>query len=193
MNLDSSPVTAGSNKARYFLTSPSGLLREQEGHTQEVAMGTNGNPRTSDYLAQISDLRVSADRIRYFAGLDLGELVSLPSEREDLVALSIRMEDNFTGLVGSALHLISKDHEKIAPETLEVLCQDLTLGFIERYGTLALCSSSVLRVLWSAQRLKSEKRPTFLRHVGRALAIFVASQRGRSDSDVCKSMSVMAC
>jgi hypothetical protein len=147
---------------------------------QDPDLSSNNCSRTAAYLARASDLRVSADRIRYFTGLDLGELVSLPAEREDLFALSIRMEDNFTGLVDSALQLISKDHEEIAPETLEALCQDLALGFIERYGTLALCSSSVLRVLWSAQRLKSEKRPTFLRQVGRSLAIFVAAQKGRS-------------
>jgi hypothetical protein len=144
-------------------------------------------PRTPDYLAQISDLRVSAERIRHFAELDLGELVDLPSRREDLVALSIRMDAAFTSLLDSTVQLIDKDYEDISREALEAIAQELALDFIEQYGTLAFYSSDVKWALWSAQRLKSAAGPKFLRQVGQRLAVFVAAQ---NDSQPQKSVGI---
>ena len=121
---------------------------------------------------QILDLLVPAEKIRHFETIDLGKLDDLPSGRQDLVALSIRIEAAFTSLWNLVLAVIAEDHEDIPCKTLDAVASSLALDFIERYGALALLSGSILRVLWEAQRPKSENGPKRLREVGQRLAIF---------------------
>jgi hypothetical protein len=169
------PPPNGNEHASRTFTNDQGLSKRVG--PQDVAAPSNGKPTTPDYLAQISDLRVSADKIRCFAELDLGELVNLPSARADLVALSIRMSAAFMSLLQSTLQLIAEDHEDISRMTLETVSRELALNFIERYGTLAFFSSDVITLLWSAQRLESAKGLKFLRQVGQSLAVFVAGPK----------------
>jgi hypothetical protein len=104
----------------------------------------------------ISDLVVPAEKIRHFAGIDLGTLEHLPGERQDLIALSIRIEAAFRTDWKSVLALIAEDHEDIPRKVTDAVASSLALDFIERYGVLAFFSASVLEVLWEAQRPKSE-------------------------------------
>lgn len=121
---------------------------------------------------QISDLLVPAEKIRHFSEIDLGRLVDLPSGRQDLIALSIRIEAAFRSVWNAVVALIAEDHEDIPRKTLDAVAASLALDFIERYGTLALFSTSILEVLWEAQRPRSENGPKRLREVGQGLAIF---------------------
>jgi hypothetical protein len=110
----------------------------------------------------------------------LGKLDYLPSGRQDLVALSIRIEAAFTSLLNLVLAVIAADHEDIPRKTLAALASSLALDFIERYGALALLSGSILEVLWEAQRPKSENGPKRLREVGQRLAIFAMAGKDAS-------------
>lgn len=74
--------------------------------------GTNNNR-----IGQpIPNLVVPADRIRHFAEIDLGTLDQLPDNRQDLIALSIRMEAAFDALCKSVLEFIAEDFEEIRRE-----------------------------------------------------------------------------
>src|SRR4051794_13674227 len=128
----------------------------------------------------IPDLSVPAERIRYFAEVDLGTLDDLPTARHDLIALSIRMGATFDALCASVLELIAQDFEEIPRGVLEAVTTELALDFIERYGLLALFSSNLLRVLWAAQRPVSKHGPKRLREVGERLAIFAMANKGTS-------------
>ena len=127
---------------------------------------------------QISDLLVRAERIRHFAEIDLG-LDELPSRREDLVALSIRMDAAFRSLCDAVCKSIAEEHQEIPRDSLETILSDLALNFIERYGVLAFFSTCILEILWQAQRPKCGKGPKRLRQVGQKLAIFSLAAKGR--------------
>jgi len=133
---------------------------------------------SSNMGQRISDLLVPAEKIRHFAEIDLGKLANLPSRRQDLVALSIRIEAAFTSLWNLVLAVIAEDHEDIPLKTLDAVASSLALDFIERYGALAMLSGSILKVLWEAQRPKSENGPKRLREVGQRLAIFAMAGKG---------------
>jgi hypothetical protein len=138
--------------------------------------GINTNPIGQS----IADLFVPAEKIRYFAEVDLGTLDYLPVRRDDLVAISIRMEAAFDTLCKSVLGLIAQDFKEVRREALEKVTTELALAFIERYGLLALMSPDLLRVLWAAQRPDSKHGPKRLREVGERLAIFAAASKGTS-------------
>ena len=140
----------------------------------------DGGPRTNRIGRRIGDLSVPAERIRYFADIDLGTLDHLPSRRDDLIAISIRMEAAFGALCKSVLELIAQDFEEIPTESLEKVTTELALAFIERYGLLAFMSPDLLRVLWAAQRPDSRHGPKRLREVGKRLAIFALANKGTS-------------
>jgi hypothetical protein len=143
---------------------------------------------SSELIGQwIGDLSVPADRIRYFANIDLGTLDQLPTRREDLIAISIRMEASFDILCDSVLELIAQDFDEIRHEPLEKVTTELALAFIERYGLLALMSSDLLRVLWAAQRPDSKHGPSRLREVGERLATFALANKG---TDTAKTIDI---
>lgn len=127
---------------------------------------------------RLGDLSVPAERIRYFSDIDLGTLDHLPTGRDDLIAISIRMEAAFGALCNSVLELIAQDFDEIRTESLEKITTELALAFIERYGLLALMSPNLIRVLWAAQRPDSKHGPKRLREVGERLAIFALANKG---------------
>lgn len=123
------------------------------------------------------DLPISQARIRHYATLDLGQLTDLPVSPEDLVALSIAMDRRFAYLVHTVLTLLAEEHEHIAQSAFDHIRRELVLDFVERYGTLAFLSASLLRTLWAGQRLKpTRKNAQFLRDVGKRLVIFYEAQ-----------------
>jgi len=110
---------------------------------------------------KISDLLVPAEKIRYFAQFDLGKLDHLPSGRQELVALSIRIEAAFTIVMNFARAIMAEDHDDVPRKVREALAGTLALDFIERYGVLALLSGTILQILW-AQAL-TERRAKAVR------------------------------
>lgn len=139
-----------------------------------------GMPSVPTPLPSLQDLQVSAGRIRYFADLDLGELVNVPTKREDVVALSVRMDAAFGSLMDSAVSYVAEDPKTISCEMLKAVVRELALGFIGRYGALAFYSSAVVEALWSAQQRELRSGPAFMKEVGQRLAVFVEAQSGHS-------------
>jgi hypothetical protein len=125
-------------------------------------------------------VRIPAHKIQQFSEIDLGKLGDLPSSPDDLIALSMRMEESFNSVCMGADGLIA--HDDISRSALDAIIRDLALGFIERNGALAFYSTSVLKVIHSAQRLQCEsaqflRQVKFLQQVGQRLAVFVRSQK----------------
>jgi hypothetical protein len=125
-----------------------------------------------------TDLLITAKNIQYFSEIDLGQLNDLPTKRVDLVALSIRMDAAFTSLCDSVLEVIVRTHNDLPPDVVKTELSDLALDFLGRYGALAFLSTSVVELLWNAQRPNVSKGPRLLSEVGQKLFIFAKSARG---------------
>lgn len=135
---------------------------------------------------QISDLLVPAGTIQHFAevGLDFDEL---PVRREELVALSIRMDAAFMSCWEADLKSLAEEHDEIPGEVAQAVMNKTVQDFIQRYGVLALFSTYVIRVFWDAQRPKCQAGPKRLRQLGQNLAIFAL---GFKDSKTKKSIGM---
>jgi hypothetical protein len=127
---------------------------------------------------QTSDFFISADIINHFAEVDLGTLHDLPSGRQELFALSVRMDRAFVCSCQGVLEFIAQDHEEIPRRVFEAVITELALGCIERYGALAFLSGELIRTLCTAQLMGYGSGPKRLREVGERLAVFAMAQKG---------------
>jgi hypothetical protein len=124
-----------------------------------------------------ADVLVPGEKIQYFSELDLGQLNDFPTDRADLVALSIRMDAAFRSLCDLVREVIARYHKAPPQSMLKAVISDLTLNFIERYGALAFLSTGIVEVLWNAQRPNWSKEPRLLSKVSQKLVIFSMSGR----------------
>jgi hypothetical protein len=136
----------------------------------------------SDQSNDDSDLVVRAEIIKKFQEIDLATIRDFPTGREELIALSTRMNALFSSVWMSSVALIPEEYDTVPVDVMDEVFKELALNFIERYGMLALLSTGVLNVLWRAQRLSSPHGPECLREVGQKLSIFVLASRGGKPS-----------
>ncbi len=135
---------------------------------------------SSQSAQQYSDFIIPGENIQSFAEMDLVELQDLPNNLEDLFALHIRIDAAFRSLIPPLRELIAENGEEIPLEVIHAVSAELALDFMERYGVLALLSTTLLRVLWEAQRPPSVNGPECLRQVGQRLAIFAMANKSAS-------------